>query len=109
MKKARSFIHGDPWGISMAALCLIEQKETRSYTHEHTNIKPERRINFCPAHTLPVTDQFNGRKSSEIFSNETEARHLVMKDEICRQEMCNTAALVLLRLVVCGGTKEMLK
>jgi len=36
----------------------------------------------------------------------SQMRHLVMKDEICRQEMCNTAALVLLRLVVCGGTTE---
>lgn len=100
----------------MPAWQLYVSLSRKRPTHTHMNTQTlslsgeeeefGKRINFCPAHTLPGMDQSNGRKSSEIFSNETEARHLVMKDDICRQEMCNTAALVLLRLVVCGGTKE---
>lgn len=63
-----------------------------------------KQINFCLAHTLqlPGMNKLNGRK----VQKSSQMRQLVMKDGICRQEMCNTAALVLLRLVVCGDTKE---
>ncbi len=103
-------------GVPARQLYVSLSRKRQTHTHMNTqtlSLSGEeeefiwtlgKQINFCLAHTLqlPGMNKLNGRK----VQKSSQMRQLVMKDGICRQEMCNTAALVLLRLVVCGDTKE---